>query len=341
MSTALEPSPADDPAADQVTSPATVPLADRVRRVFIVLSARSLGYASSCISTLFDHALETVDLTLITDDADDKAVLDGFLGGLDAGRHSWQVVTRADCDDLAADRFAGLEGLRRFRAGHPCWLKITDPLLLSAPEDEVIVLDPDLYFPNAFTFEPTPRTGVVVMRQGPNCLFPPAAVWKTFDLGVRLANHVDIGVAQTRADAIDLDWFDWLAREIGTREFAGFMHIEAIVWSAMAMRFGGAHLNPERWRCWERGYVKRLLVAAGVDGRAMLKLEPLARLKCIHVSGPSKWWVAKAIEVGTLRPTGNVYDQPSDPVPYRELTRARYGREQRLKRLFRRPGSGS
>lgn len=317
-----------------VFGPGTLEAATRPRRVFIILSARALDYASSCISTLFAHVLEAVDLTLITDNAEDKVVLEDFLAGLDVHQHRWQVVTKADCDAIAEDRFAGLDGLKRFRQGHPCWLKITDPLLLSAPGEEAIILDPDLYFPNAFTFEPTPERGVMVMRQGPNCLFPPDAVWKTFDLGVQLANHVDIGVAQLNVNAIDLEWLDWLVGEIGTEEFTGFMHIEAIVWSAMAMRFGGAHLDPAKWRCWERGYFKRLLVAAGVNGRAMLRLEPLKDLKCIHVSGPSKWWVADAIKTSVLRPTGNLYERPSSPIPYRELTRERYQREQRIKLLI-------
>jgi hypothetical protein len=311
------------------------------RRVFIVLSARSISYAKVCIETLLCNSLEPIALTLVTDDDDDKAVFEKLVSGVEAARDRWRVLTKADCDEIARERFARFPNLQALRDGHPCWLKITDPLLLSEPEDEAIILDPDLYFPNRFRFEPTPRTGVFVMRQGPNCLFPPEAVRRVMELGVPLAKHIDIGVGQLRGAAVDFEWLDWLLSGFRpAAQFSRFLHIEAIVWAALAMRHGGGHLNPTAWRCWERGHVKRMLVAAGVKGELLLKLEPLHRVKCIHVSGPSKWWVVDAVERGILRPMGRVLDKDTEMVPYRELTQARYRREQRVKKLGAKMGYG-
>ncbi len=302
------------------------------RRVFVILSRRSIAYASVCLRTLLANSLEDIDLTLVTDEEEDRVAFDEIFQGIDARNHDLRIVTKSDCDEIAATKFANYPALSRFREGHPCWRKITEPILLSRPEDEAIILDPDLYFPNRFTFEPARSSGIALMRQGPNCLLPPKAVWRVLDLGVPLANHVDIGVAQLRCDAVDLDWLNWLIERIGTDEFTRFMHIEAIVWSALAMRCGGGHLDPSIWRCWERGYVKRYLVAAGLNGEWVLRLEPLHRLKCIHVSGPSKWWVVSAEAKGILKPTGKLLDKPSTPYPYKELTRSRYSMEQRVKK---------
>lgn len=301
------------------------------RRVFVILSRRAISYAEVCLRTLLAHAIEKIHLTLITDDELDRTAFEVLTSTIETGRHSIRIVTKSDCDQIAMERFSGQRGLLKFRQGHPCWRKITDPLLLSDHGDEIIVLDPDLYFPNQFTFEPTPSSGIALMRQGPNCLFPPAAVWRVLELGAPVANHVDIGIAQLRCATVDLHWLDWLVERIGTDEFTDFMHIEAIVWAALAMRCGGGHFDPAVWRCWERGYAKRLLVAAGLKGEWVLRLEPLHKLKCIHVSGPSKWWVVSAREKGILKPTHNRLDRNSSLIPYRELTRSRYSAERRLK----------
>jgi hypothetical protein len=47
---------------------------------------------------------------------------------------------------------------------------ITDPLLLSCEDGEMVVLDPDIYFPNKFCFEATLNQGLLLMWQKPNCL---------------------------------------------------------------------------------------------------------------------------------------------------------------------------
>ena len=290
---------------------------------------------------MFANCVEALDLTLLTDGPEDKKQIEDAVAALD-NPHSaaWRVADQAECDDRADTRFAGREKLIEFRRdGHPCWRKITDGLLFGGEDDEAIILDPDLYFPNRFAFEPTPSTGVVLMRQGPNCLFPPEAVRRAMAKNVRLANHVDIGAGQTRIGAIDLDWLDWFVGAIDAMEFKPFMHIEAIVWAALAMRMGGGHYDPKAWRCWQRGHVKRLLFSSGiVKGEQLLKLEPLDKIKCIHVSGPSKWWVVEAEKQGVLKPFDNEYSEPTPLVPYIELTPAHYEREQSMKERMRKLG---
>ncbi len=309
------------------------------RIVYIALSSRSLPYARLCIRTMLNNCVEAVHLRLLVDDRAEQALFEQEMQTMPVPERSRiEIIAKEEVSDRLHERYPGLEGLRQLHEGHPCWRKIIDPLVLSDAEDEIIVADPDLLFPNRFTFEATPRDGVMMMRQGPNCLLPPEAVRATFDLGVRLANHVDIGVAQLRAGVVDPEWLDGLARGLDVARFRPFMHIEAIIWSALAMRVGGHHLDTNVWRCWERGRVKRLAVALGMPGRWTLALEPLARLKCIHVSGPSKWWVVKAMETGTLKEFHNDCTAPSVGVPYVELTQADYAREQRLKAVAARLG---
>ena len=84
--------------------------------------------------------------------------------------------------------------------------------------------------------------------------------------------------------------------------------------------------------------MKRVAVALGVPGHLTLRLEKLPRLKCIHVSGPSKWWVTQAIEAGSLSAPGNDVLAPSAGPAYEELTRAAWDRQQRLKALAARAG---
>jgi hypothetical protein len=74
-------------------------------------------------------------------------------------------------------------------------------------------------------------------------LCSPDVVRTAINKGVRLAHHVDIGVAHWRASE-DLDWLDWLVTELGGSEISRRMHVEAIVWAALARRIGGGHLDP-------------------------------------------------------------------------------------------------
>ena len=311
----------------------------KVRNVFIVLSSRSMPYASRCIRTLLDNCLENVKLTLITDDPEDKTEIEKQVKLICKGREKqWTVYSKIELDDLAKEKFGAYQGYLKFRDGHPCWRKITDPLILADKDEELIILDPDLYFPNKFTFEPTLMSGVQLMYQGPNCLLPPEAVEQTFSLCGTLVDHVDIGIAQLRSGSVDMQWLDWLVSSMESEKYTNYMHIEAIVWSAIAQKIGGGYFNAKAWRCWQRGQVKRVLIALGVKGHQLIRLEPLSKIKCIHVSGPSKWWVDEAESKGTLKEQGHKYDQPTGIVGYIELTKQKFQRMQKMKDTFRKLG---
>jgi hypothetical protein len=303
-----------------------------IRHVYMVLSPRSLGYAGDALESLFCNSLEDLHLSLVTDSERDKEELSEKLATLDAKAHRWKVYSEQDLAEREEALFAEHGNLRAFRRGHPCWRKITDPLLLSDPGEELVLLDPDLYFPNRFQFERTPPDGLLLMWQRPNCLFPPETVRTAIGAGIRLAHHVDIGVAHWRASA-DLDWLDWLVGRLGGVKLPRIMHIEAIVWAALAMRSGGGYLDPDRWKCWRRSPAKRVMSKLGVSGRRILASEPWSGLKCFHAGGEAKWWLHEAREAGLLD-GGATLDQPGRILPFVELTPAYFARERAFKRVL-------
>jgi len=307
------------------------------RRVFCVLSARSLPYAEKAIESLFAHALEPLSLTLITDGEDDKQQIIDAVSRLNSPPQSeWSVHSQGEADERADTIFARHANLRQFRLGHPCWRKLTDPILFSDPAEEMIVLDPDLYFPNYFSFESTPAQGLQLMWQPPSCLLPDSVVMTAYQVPVSLAHHVDIGVAQVRNN-IDLDWFDWLVGQLGGKDIPRVMHVEAIAWAALAMRMGGGYFDPAHWYCWQYRQWKRVALKVGVTGRTLLKLEHLRGVKCFHASGIAKWWVKDACEQN-LFPAPETITASSAPKPFEDMPLSVYDSEQRIKRLARRLG---
>jgi hypothetical protein len=300
-----------------------------VRQVFMVLSPRSLSYARDALESLFRNSLQTLHLRLVTDSKQDKEQLSEAVADLDARTHQWTVFAEEDLDAREEALFSRYDNLRAFRRGHPCWRKVTDPLLLSDAGEELILLDPDLYFPNRFAFEETPKTGLLLMWQHPNCLYPPEVVRTAIGNGIRLAHHVDIGVAHWRASA-DLDWLNWLLGKLGRPALPCVMHVEAIVWSALAMRVGGGHLDPLYWHCWRRSPTRRVLSKLGVNGTQILRLEAFARMKCFHAGGESKWWVHAAREAGLMDAAAE-HNQAGRLIPFVELTPTRYECERALK----------
>lgn len=307
------------------------------RAVYCVLSARSLPYARLALDSLARRCLDDLDIVLVTDEEADRAALFETMQSLAIdGRHRWRVHAQRDADERAVERLARHPHLAAFRFGHPCWRKITDPMLFAPPGAEMIVLDPDLYFPNRFRFEPTPATGVLLMHQPPSCLLPPEVVVRAYDSGIRLAHHVDIGVAQLRSD-LDLDWLDDLVARLGGRELPRAMHVEAIVWAALAMHAGGGYLDPGHWHCWRNAQWKRLLLRLGAPGPWLLRGERFSTMKCFHGGGIAKWWIPPAVDGGQLpEPTEVSSSRP--PLPFEELGRADYEATQRLKRWARRAG---
>jgi hypothetical protein len=314
----------------------TTPSAVR-RKVYCILSARSLPYADKAMESLVAHCLDDIDLMLITDSAADKVALIEAMGKLQVpARHTWRVVEQAEADERALTVLARYPNIAAFRFGHPCWRKITDPLLFAAPGEEMVILDPDLYFPNRFRFEPTPATGLLLMHQPPSCLLPHEVVVHAYDQGIKLAHHVDIGVAQAR-NSFDLEWLDSLIVKLGGTTLPRAMHVEAIVWAALAMREGGGYLDPTHWHCWRNSQWKRLMLRLGASGRTVLRAERFGAMKCFHGGGIAKWWVPEALKAGEL-PKPSEINSANAPMPFEELTRAAYESTQRLKSLARKLG---
>ena len=317
-----------------MTSLSTPPL---LRAVYCVMSARSLPYARHAMESIAAHSLEPLDLTFITDGPGDKAAIVATLQSLALpDRHAWRVADQAEADERAAPLLARHPAIAAFRLGHPCWRKITDPMLFAPPGGEMVIMDPDLYFPNHFRFEPTPAKGLLLMYQPPSCLLPHEVVIRAYDEGIRLAHHVDIGVAQSR-NAFDLDWLDWLIGRLGGTGIPRSMHVEAIVWAAMGMRDGGGYLDPEHWHCWRNSQWKRVLRRFGASGRTVLKAERFEAMKVFHGGGVAKWWVPEALAAAEL-PQPATIEASRPPLPYEELTRVAYESTQRLKSWARRAG---
>ena len=309
------------------------------RRAFMCMGSFALPYAEKAISSLLQNVLEPVELTILTDGADDKAkVVEAISQHSFPEGRTWRAFSEEECAAEAERQWADYPALRKFRAGHPCWRKISDPLLFTEGSDEIIVLDPDLYFPGPFTFEPTPEEGILLMWQRNNCLFPPEAVWRVFEKGYKLANHVDIGAAQLRGDTIDLQWFSDFVTDLQTEEFEQFMHIEAIFWAALGMTVGGGYYDKDAWFCWQRGQLKRVAVALGLPGPMTLGYEPIEAAKCAHLSGPSKWWMAELNRSGKLRERMEAMDAPTPVTPFIELTEENYASEQKRKTFAKKLG---
>jgi len=307
------------------------------RRAFLVLSPGSLGYSKFALESLFRNSAEPIHLHLITDSQSDKERLTEELAlRQNTEGHQWSVFSEDDLADREASLFGAYPNLRIFRHGHPCWRKITDPMLLTEGTDEMVLLDPDLYFPNRFRFEPTPATGVLLMWQKPSCLVPPRTVRAAMEKGIRFAHHVDIGVGGWRAP-VDLDWLEWLLGKLDVRNVPRVMHIEAIVWAALAMHIGGGYLDPRLWHCWHRNQPKRVLRKMGLPGIHLLRVEDFSSIKCFHAGGEAKWWLSEAKERGMLD-QGQDRTAAGPILPFRELLPATYYREQRVKGILARLG---
>jgi hypothetical protein len=307
------------------------------RRVFCVLSARALPYAQYALQSLFAHSAEPLSVVLITDTPRDKEEVAEAVAAIGVfGPHRWSVHSQAEADERAEAVFARHANLRNFRLGHPCWRKLTDPLLFADADHEMIILDPDLYFPNHFAFEPTPMAGVQLMWQPPSCLLPHEVVMTAYGASIRLAHHVDIGVAQLRNN-LDLDWFDGLIGNLGGAQIPRVMHVEAIVWAALALRVGGGYFDPDAWYCWRYRQWKRVALRIGVSGVCLLQRENLSRVKCFHASGFAKWWLEEACRRQVF-PAPQALLAPSAPRAFEELTLAQYLADQRLKQFVRKLG---
>ena len=307
------------------------------RQLYMVLSPRSLNYAHAALASLFLNSVAPINLHLVTDSTADGDLLARAIHKIDPDtRHAWSVTSEDQLNDAESHVFSGLPNLRSFRHGHPCWRKVTDPLLLSSPGEEMVLLDPDLYFPNRFLFELTPPVGLSLMWQRPNCLLPPEIVRAAMSVGIKLARHVDIGVSHWRCGS-DLEWIDWMLGKLGAPNLPHFMHVEAIVWAALAMREGGGYLDPRAWVCWHRTQTKRVRRKLGATGESILASESWHAMKCFHAGGEAKWWVPGFTQTHLPAKGRDVLD-PCRLRPFVELTPAHYEREQSAKRVLHRLG---
>jgi hypothetical protein len=307
------------------------------RQIYCVLSARSLPYAAPCLASLARNAIETLSITLITDEvADGEALKQAVAQIADRDRHGWRVLIKADVDTIADEKLAAFPHVHAFRNGHPCWRKITDPALVAADGEEIIILDPDVYFPNTFAFEATASNGIALMWQRPNCLLPEDTVRAAFEQGIAMADHTDIGVAQFRQM---LDWghLDRLIERLGGEALPWSMHVESIVWAELAQSMGGAHLNPTAWRCFDNSVVTRMKIKLGVPGASIFASLDLDKMKCLHAGGVAKNWIAKAEEDGVLAPKSRL-DQPTVPKPYVAFSRSKFERKFQVRRWAARLG---
>jgi hypothetical protein len=303
------------------------------RQVYMVLSPRALPYARYCIESLLKNSYQALHLHLITDSNEDKLRLIEVMDVLHTDkRNRWDVVAEIEMLDREATAFRGFGNLRAFRTGHPCWRKITDPLLLSEPGEELVMLDPDVYFPNLFQFEATPESGLLLMYQRPNCLLPPEIVSSAFENRIPLADHVDIGVAHWRAGR-DLEWIDWLIGKLGGKSLPRVMHVEAIIWAAIGMHEGGGHLDPLRWVCWHRTQLSRVKQKIGISGKNILRNERWEDMKCLHCGGASKWWLPDCS--GDLLRRRRDHLEPSRVIPFIEFTREKFASGQRARSILR------
>jgi hypothetical protein len=172
------------------------------------------------------------------------------------------------------------------------------------------------------------------MWQQPNCLLPQEVVRRALDNGIRLARHVDIGVAQWRAPNDDaLEWLDWMLARLGSPKLPRMMHVEAIVWAALAMKLGGSYLDPKQWVCWRRTQIKRVARKLGIPGEALLRSEPWSAMKCFHAGGEAKSWVVPAEQRGIIHQDSACLE-PGRALPFVELSRERYEAEQTAKRML-------
>jgi hypothetical protein len=254
-------------------------------QIAISLGASSLPYGSLCIRSLAENLDGDEAIHLLTDSVGDQLRLQQAFADLTRIK----VLVSDELWEADSNPMRKYAGLRKLRNGHPCWRKLTDPMLLAREGDDVVIVDPDVYFPRRFSFDRVGDGTLRLMWQKPNCLLPFSVVQTAFVKGIAMADHVDIGVAQYRSP-LDLEWLNWLVESLG--ETPRVMHVEAILWSCLAMQMGGGYLNSDRWHCWANTQWKRVLKKAGAAPARMLSAEDFRSCLAFHAGGTAKTWLA-------------------------------------------------
>ncbi len=297
------------------------------RCVTMVAGRDALPYAGLAIGSLFTNCRDKIRFTLLTDGPEEVRAFSDLLARL-PGDIPREVHGAAECAARAEVALRPYPGLRAFREGHPCWRKITDPSLFVAPGSEIILLDPDVYFPNPFTFEATPPGRLLLMRQRRHCLLPAEVVRAAFRARIPMAHHTDIGVAQH--DSLPWDFIDRAVARLGGADLPRVAHVESILWAIIAMRIRGGYLDTGAWACWERTAPKRLLMMAGLGGPDLLRIERVGRLKCFHASSGAKDWLVDAAARGILAP-GLPRLDPTRASPFVPISPRGFERHERIR----------
>ncbi|MBR0903881.1 hypothetical protein [Bradyrhizobium liaoningense] len=296
----------------------------------MVAGGGAVSYAAGAVRSLISNSADPIKLTILTDSEADKAAYETMVSEI--GAADVKVVSEDRCDQLAQEFYRPFPNIRSFRKGHPCWRKITDPSLFVESGQEVIVVDPDLYFPNIFRFEATLPGRLILMRQHRHCLLPPSVVERAFERNIALAHHTDIGVAHHTV--LPWEWLENLIAELGGADLPRVAHIESIIWAAIAMQIGGGYLRASDWLCWERTVPKRALLMLGIGGPSLFRLEPLKSVKCFHASSGAKDWLLSAERRGIFR-TGKVdRTSPSPLSPFVSISAEEFKRGERMKDTY-------
>ena len=159
----------------------------------------------------------------------------------------------------------------------------------------------------------------------PNCLLPFSVVETAFAKGIAMADHVDIGIAQYRAP-LDLAWLDGVVASLG--EMPRMMHVEAILWAALAMHMGGGYLATDRWQCWANKPWKRIRLKLGATPAQMLSAEDFRSCLCFHAGGTAKHWLAapgaeELLQRLTALPGGRALE-PATVQPFVPFTKEKF-----------------
>ncbi len=310
---------------------------DAPRKIYYVLGKGSLPYAERCIASLVRSTRETLSVMILTDSPEDAVLVGEAIEPLFAKtRHSLRVVDEVEARARADFYYADFPAIRRFREGHPCWRKITDPQMYAEWGEEVIILDPDVYFPNPFTFEPAPEFGIALMWQRPNCLLPEAVVRRAFNLAIPMADHTDIGVCQYYSP-LNLFLLEDMLERLSSEPLPRSMHIESIVWAALAARSGGGHFLPQVWQCYANTLRSRVARRLGRRGVESLRRLDFKYVKAFHAGGIAKHWLVEAEQAGVLAPRrDNLAETPL--VRYTAYSRSKFERKFFLRRLAAKTG---
>jgi hypothetical protein len=313
------------------------PVEDQVRKVYYVLGKSSLPYAERCIASLVRSSTETMAVVILTDSPADAASVSEAITPLFAEtRHSLRVIDEVEARARADTYYADFPAIRQFREGHPCWRKITDPQMYAAFGEEVIILDPDVYFPNQFAFEPAPEFGVALMYQPPNCLLPEDVVRRAFEEHITMADHTDIGVCQFNSP-INFFYLEEILTKLSEKPLPRSMHIESIVWAALAAQWGGGHFLPQVWHCYRNSLSERVARRLGRSGIESLKRLKLKDMKAFHAGGEAKYWLVDAEKAGILAHRhANV--TPTPKVRYKPFSRSKFERKFLLRRIAAKTG---